>query len=230
MTADHKVFNRLRGSAGWLTLSVVVAIVIGMLVPGSWSWMLRALAGWSAGAGTFLSAAWTIMLRSDAEQTRHRCRRDDPHRGTVRALLLVASAASILAVCLALRESSGSGHPHEAFSVGVPILATTLAWLLVHTLHALHYARMYYHNDDDPDGPPSGGFDLHHAPDDQPDYRDFIYVAFAIACTFGVTDTVLTCKSARRTVTGHAVLSFAFATVVLGLAVNVITNLTSGGR
>ncbi len=168
-------------------------------------------------------------MRASPAETRKRCRRDDAYRGTIDTLLLFVSVASVGAVCLALQESSGGGGPDKIFSVGIPILGAVLGWLLVHTLFAMHYARLFYNNDEDPDGPPAGGIDMHLEGDEEPDYRDFLYIAIAVACTFGVIDTELTSKVLRRTVTHHALLSFAFATIILALAVNVLTNLLSNG-
>ena len=206
----------------------MVGVAAILAAPGRWSWTLRALAGWAAGAAIYLAIAWWHMLRADADDTRRRCRRDDAYRGAVDTLLLLASLASVGAVCVALRDSSGGGGWAHLVGVGIPIAAVVVAWLLVHTLYAMHYARLFYQNDDDPDGPSSGGFKMHEQSNEEPDYRDFLYVAFAIACTFGVTDTELTSKPARRSVAKHALLSFALATIVLALAVNVLTNLLSG--
>lgn len=142
--------------------------------------------------------------------------------------LTLATFAAVGAVCLALRDSSAKDGPSPWFGVGVPILAVLLAWLLVHTLYAFDYARRYYDPDDDrDDGSPGRGLDFHE--DALPDYRDFLYVAFSVACTFGLTDVEVNCKPFRRAITQHTILSFAFATIVIALAVNVITNLLSGG-
>ena len=220
--------RRLHGSTVRLAIAITVAIATTAALPGGWSWVLRSLGGWSAGMLVYLAIAWRMMLCADADTTRRYCRTEDQNRGMIDMLLLLVSGASIVAVCVALREASTPGGPGKIVSVGVPIVAAVLAWLLVHTIYALHYARLFYHNDEDPDGPPTGGFDLHQD-DAEPDYRDFLYIALAVACTFGVTDTELTSKPVRRTVMWHALLAFAFATIVLALAVNVITNLLSSG-
>jgi uncharacterized membrane protein len=89
--------------------------------------------------------------------------------------------------------------------------------------------RLFYRNNEDPDGPPTGGFD-NQENNSAPDPRDFIYLAFAVARTSGVTDIEVTSKLARRTVAKHAMLSSACGTVVLALVVNVVTNLLSGGE
>ena len=220
----------LDGSAGRLTLAIISDLIAFWIAPSAWSWTLRALAAWSVGATVYLAIAWSHIFRADPDTTRCRCRRDDAYRGTVDALLLAASLASVGAVCLALSDSHPDGGSGSVVGVGIPILSVVLAWLLVHTLYAMHYARLFYQSDDDPNGPPRGGFDLHEADGGPPDYRDFLYIAIAVACTFGVTDTELTSKRARRAVAKHSLLSFAFATIVLALAVNVVTNLLSRGR
>ncbi|MDB5328308.1 MAG: hypothetical protein JWM57_3877 [Phycisphaerales bacterium] len=222
--------DRIGGAAARLALSIVVILLTTVAVPHSWSWTLRGLAGWSAGAGTYLFMAWRIMLRADADATRHRCRMDDASRGIVDLLLTVATFASVGAVCLALKDSQNDHGTMKVFGIVLPILATASAWVLVHTLYALHYARLFYINEDDADGPPAGGFDWHDDPKTAPDYRDFLYIAFAIGCTYGVTDTDVNRKVVRRTITKHGILSFVFATIVVALAVNISTNLLFGGN
>jgi uncharacterized membrane protein len=224
MPSPHHWTDRFGGAAGRLTVSVLAGVGVFALVPGDWSWVLRSLAGWSAGAAVYLAMAWSVVMCADAETTKRRSRTEDPSRALVDALLTVAALVSLAAVAVALSESGKKDLP-LLISVGLPMLTVALGWTLVHTLYAMHYARLYYHNDQDSGGPPTGGLDLHeNAP---PDYRDFLYVAFSIACTFGVTDVNVTAKPIRRVITKHAVLSFALATIVLALAVNVFTNLLS---
>ena len=225
-------FVDLRGATGKLLVGLAVAltvlVVLTLVAPGL-SWTLRGLAAWCGGVGAYLVLAWRLMLRADAEATRRHCRREDESRGAIDALLLAASAASVAAVAMALRDTDAARGTSPAVAVGVPMLAVVLSWLLTHTLYALHYARLFYVNDDDPDGPPVGGFDFHNDGDALPDYWDFIYVALAVACTFGLTDTEATNRAVRRTITKHALLAFTFATVVFALVINVITSLLSRG-
>lgn len=235
MPARSFFLDRYGGAATRLVASIIVGVGVAVFMPHTWSLTLHCLGGWSGGAGLYLLMAWSVIFRADSAATQHRCRMDDPSRGIVDVLLCLATVASITAVCLALHDSHAPGGPPRAFSVGLPILAAVLAWFLVHTLYALHYARLWYHadSDGDKDGPPAMGIDFHDknpdgTPAPPPDYRDFFYVSLSIACTYGVTDVELNGKTYRRTVAKHGVLSFIFATIVLALAVNVITNLLSG--
>ena len=224
-------FVDLRGATGKLLVGLAVTLAVlaalTLVAPGL-SWTLRGLAAWCGGVGTYLALAWRLMLWADADRTRRHCRREDESRGAIDMLLLAASAASVAAVALALRDADAARGASRAVAVGIPILAVVLSWLLTHTLYALHYARLFYVNNDDPDGPPVGGFDFHNDGDAMPDYWDFVYVALAVACTFGLTDTEATNNAVRRTITKHALLAFVFATVVFALALNVISTLLSG--
>ena len=87
------------------------------------------------------------------------------------------------------------------------------AWATVHSVFLLRYTRLYYAD-------PIGGIDFH--ADDQPDYRDFAYVALTIGMTFQVSDTDLTAKRIRRSALEHALLSFVFGAVILGITINIV--------
>ena len=50
-----------------------------------------------------------------------------------------------------------------------------------------------------------------------PQFLDYLYFAVSVATTFGTTDVNVTDRLLRRTVTGQAVLAFAFNTVILAL-------------
>ena len=55
-------------------------------------------------------------------------------------------------------------------------MSVVLAWLSVHTIYLLRYARDYY-------SPPEGGIDFH---GEAPDYVDFAYLALTIGMTFQI--------------------------------------------
>jgi uncharacterized membrane protein len=92
-----------------------------------------------------------------------------------------------------------------------------LSWGCVHTVFTLRYARAYYRAD------ASGGINFNE--DEPPAYFDFAYVAFTIGLTFQVSDTNLTSKAMRRLALEHALLSFLFGAVMIGLTINVLASL-----
>lgn len=90
-----------------------------------------------------------------------------------------------------------------------------LAWSLLNMLFAFHYAHEYYRLRKRKPRPlsfPGTG---------APDYFDFIYFAFTIGMTFQVTDVEIRASPIRHVAFVHALLSFFFSVLVLGLIVNV---------
>ena len=69
-----------------------------------------------------------------------------------------------------------------------------------------------------------GGWDF--PGDDEPHYKDFLYLSFGISMTCrGVADVQITSRSTRYIVLFHCVLSFFFNTAILAMSVNIIAGL-----
>ena len=216
----HDTFNRPQGARGRLILAGAIMLGVAALPPYGYSVTLRLLIAWSAGVAVYLALVWRLILRADATATQEFSVRDDPARWAIELILILASLASLVGVFFALVEAARAHTAATYAETALAILSATLAWVLTHTVYAMHYARLYYHDDE---GEPTGGMDFHC--DEPPDYRDFCYYAFAVATTFGATDVVLTGKHMRRTTVVHSLLSFALATINLSLALNVVTSL-----
>ena len=117
-----------------------------------------------------------------------------------------------------LVAGSAKGVQADAASA-VGIGSVAAAWLVVHTLFTLRYARLYYLGDD-------GGVDFNQ-PDYQPTYRDFAYLAFTIGMTYQVSDTDLTTKDMRRAALRHAILSYVFGTAIIAMTINIVAGIAS---
>src|SRR2546429_367784 len=95
-----------------------------------------------------------------------------------------------------------------------------LSWLLIHTLFAFHYARLYYFL--------SEGGDQHHRglkfpnDDDEPDYLDFAYYSFVVGMTSQVSDIAVLSRPMRRLTLIHGVLSFIYNIAILAMSINII--------
>jgi uncharacterized membrane protein len=100
---------------------------------------------------------------------------------------------------------------------GIAVFTIFLSWFTVHTLFVLRYARLYYAD-------PPGGIEFAESKE-PPDYMDFVYVAFTVGMTFQVSDTGIAQRNIRRTVIRHALLSYVFGTLIIGVAINVVGNL-----
>jgi uncharacterized membrane protein len=69
----------------------------------------------------------------------------------------------------------------------------------------------------------AGGIDFNE--DEPPNYIDFGYYSFVIGMTFQVADTNVTSRAIRRATLHHALLSYLFGSVLLGLVINVVATL-----
>ncbi len=88
-------------------------------------------------------------------------------------------------------------------------------------MYTLRYAHLYYHDDHEGIGGlefPGGG---------RPSYVDFAYLSFTIGMCFQVSDVVVSSRQIRRTVLGHALLSFVYNTAILATAINLAVGVFS---
>jgi uncharacterized membrane protein len=173
---------------------------------------------WIATAATFVIWTWIAVGRMTATDTRDHATREDPTQPVTDIILLLASVASLAGVGYLLIAQSASGADTElAAAVGVGSVA--VAWLIVHTVYSLRYARLYY-------GDTEGGIDFNQ--DEPPCYLDFAYLAFTLGMTYQVSDTDLQTREIRGTALRHALLSYVLGAVVLATVINMIAGL--GGK
>jgi uncharacterized membrane protein len=208
-------FDRLRSSTK-VSLAAVVGVAAGAAAALFTLPQASALIGWDVAALAFLFGTWLAVWDLDPESTQHRATRLDPSRGVADLLVILAGVAILTAVALALVQA---GHAHgatKAYLLTIGLVSVVLSWLCVHTVFMLNYARLYY------SGEP-GGIEFNEPED--PDYRDFAYLAFTIGMTFQVSDTNLTTKSIRRTALRHALVSYLFGAVIIALAINIVASL-----
>lgn len=127
----------------------------------------------------------------------------------------VIFAIVVLSVCLSLGGVLiVRGFPHV--QQAIMFTAVGLSWVLLHTIFALHYARLFYADDKLPT--------LVFPNDDKPDYLDFAYFSFVIGMTFQVSDVVTNTKHIRRIVLLHSLISFVFNTVIVALTIGVLAS------
>ena len=197
---------------------VGTATVLGLtLMPSGPGWMVRIVAGWNAAALAILSLAWWLIWRSDTPTTRFRAAAEDPGRSVVWAIVLAASTFSLFAAVVVLRRAKSLSPGESALLIGLCLVAVVSSWSLTHTAYTLRYAHLYY-RDDDNDG--EGG--LTFPGEELPSYFDFAYFAFTVGMCFQVSDVVITSPTIRRAVLAHALLSFAYNTLIVALVLNLV--------
>lgn len=185
----------------------------------------RTILSLDLGGLCFLLLTWHMMSGATPAKMRRRAFEQD--EGQVTILLLTVGAAMFSMVAIAFELQGLKELPaailwrHLALAIGSIICA----WLVTHTMFALHYAHGYY-GDVDGDWTTeerADGLEFPNTPD--PDYWDFIYYAFTVGMTAQTSDVQVASSAMRRLTLAHAVLSFVFNTVILALSVNIAAGL-----
>ncbi|TPG25638.1 DUF1345 domain-containing protein [Mycolicibacterium hodleri] len=198
-------------------LGVAAAIAVGLFA----GWPYAAAAGWIIAAMAYLTWTWLIVGPLDADGTRAHAtkyRDDDSTPWILDIAVLIASVASLGGVGYLLIAGSTGGD--SAAVVGA--LSVVAAWVTVHTVYMLRYARLYYGGDE-------GGIDFHQD-GYRPDYGDFAYLAFTLGMTYQVSDTDLTARPVRMAALRHALLSFLLGAIILAITINLVASLIGSGH
>ena len=197
-----------------LAAGTIAAIVTGSL----WSWQFAATVGWAVAALVYTASVLAATLRFDAAQTKAHANREDPERGVGDTLVLLLSVASLVSVGFVLVAASDAQGSTRAATAALAVVSVALSWVLLHTLYALRYARLYY------SGGSGAGIDFNQTED--PRYTDFAYLSFTLGMTYQVSDTSITTHTIRSAALGHALLSFLFGSVILASTINLIAGLS----
>jgi uncharacterized membrane protein len=191
------------------------SVAAALAVIGGASWSVAVLVAEDVAAAVFLVWVWSTIATADAPATTRLAREEDASRAAAEAVLIGAGSASLLAVVFTLGQAGHAGPPERGLLTALAIGSVALAWMSVHTIYLLRYARHYY-------SPPEGGIDFH---GEAPDYVDFAYLALTIGMTFQISDTDVTAKRVRRAVLHHALLSYLFGTVIVAITVSSVAAL-----
>jgi uncharacterized membrane protein len=201
---------------------VVIGVLSALLARGH-GWEFRLLVGWDAGAFALLSFIWIRILTGDPQETRCRSASADPGRTATWVLVLVASTFSLFAGAFVLRNLHRTHPAPDPWLLPLCLVSVVVAWTLTHTSYTLRYAHLYYRDDEEGEG------GLEFPGNRKPDDFDFAYFAYTVGMCFQVSDVAISSAGIRRAVLGHAVLSFAYNTVILALALNLFFGFVAPG-
>jgi len=208
-TPDPRLFSaRLR-----VNVCAVIGLVAGLVSAPFSPWQLSLLIGWVGLTLSLLAWIWIENIGCDAAATQARSTAEDNSRITAVAVMVTASVVSLVGVGFGLAKARHVDFPMEVTLTIVAVLSLVLSWFVVHSMFTLRYAHQYYIT-------PVGGIEFPGGA--VPDYRDFAYFAFTIGMSFAVSDTNVTSQVVRRIALRHALVSYLFGTVIVGLAINVI--------
>ncbi len=215
------VTGRLLWNRRRLWLSVSLGAAAWMAMPTEVDAVNRWLTAWCAFGLVYLLQGLALMLTADTGSIEQRARHEDEGAAIILLLIVLAAAASFGAVVMALAGATDKGS--NGLGVGLAAGSIAVAWLLIHTAFALHYAHRYYilaH----------GRHNTHGAPLDFPGrqtpvYVDFLYFSFTVGTTSQTSDVALLTTEMRGLVLVHGVVAFLFNTTLLALTVNIAASL-----
>lgn len=205
--------------------AVAIGTVFAWLAPADFRPATREVVAWDGFCLSLLALTWATIFTADAAYLRRVATRQDPGRTALFGAVVLAAAASLLAVGLLLHGLKDLPHSEQLEQVAVSVVAVLGSWLLLHTLFTLRYAHAYFSADPgaDPAADPRGG--LAFAGAAPTTYWDFAYYAFTIGMTAQTSDTGVTTLPMRQLTLAHGLLSFGFNTAVIALGVNVVSSL-----
>ena len=208
-----------RSALGRLGISLCMAGALVAVLRGvaGVNGVVTALGGWDIGGLTWLVLVWLTTANADAIVTRARAGAEDPGRRAAYFVVLLGSSASLLAATLLSRRVKSMADDGErTLLVSLCFIAVAIAWMLAHTAFTLRYAHLYYREDEEG----VGGVEF--AGSLPPSYLDFAYFAFTIGMCFQVSDMSVSSRQIRGTVLAHALISFAFNSVLLAFVLNLV--------
>jgi uncharacterized membrane protein len=218
--SEPKLRGVVRLGAMWrlaiaLGLAALVTIAARPVAPGN----IAVLLSWDAFVLCYLAMGWTVIALTDENQTRQRAQRYDPGGYMIFLLVVFAASASFVAIGFMVGDIRALGFWERAERLTLSVTALFLSWLLIHTLFAFHYARLYYFL---PQGKAAHHRGLKFPDDDEPDYLDFAYYSFVVGMTSQVSDVAVLSRPMRRLTLIHGVLSFVYNITILAMSVSII--------
>jgi uncharacterized membrane protein len=211
--------NRLAGFG----LAAIVAAAVVIFAPAWLAGIPRIVAAYDGAAAALLATLWLLGIHSDAKRTQVRAAVEDPGRDIVLAAVLISVAAGLGSAVAILGTSPHTATANEKGVVyGLAIGAVVLGWLVIHTMFLFRYAHMFYYDDDDDNEADRG---LNFPGNEDPNDYDFAYFSFVIGMTFQVSDVQITDTKLRKVALAHALVSFAYSTMILALAINIVSGL-----
>lgn len=216
MDAHHKLGISLFAGA-------LAIIMTGSVVEKPINWMI----GWLVYSTAHLGLAWVTILSSHPSEVRREVDGQDSNRILIYLFVIVASFVSLFAILFLLHDAGKRASSSDlTIHLILSFSCIVCSWILVHTVFTLRYAHLYYR-------PTEGGRNagkqqqrgLEFPNDAEPDFLDFTYFSFVIGMTFQVSDVTISSRELRRLALVHALLSFAFNTLLVALTINVVSGM-----
>lgn len=162
------------------------------------------------------------LLELSAEESRRCFGNTEPNSARLlrRTILLAFLAVLVLGICIHDVKQRTGPLPAE-LRLTLFFAALFCTWLELHLAFAFYYARAYFSGNPKRTGREGSEQVFIFPGTNNPAFSDFLYVAYAVALTFAMSDVDAEDSGIRRVVLLQAIVSFLFYTTIF----SVITNL-----
>jgi uncharacterized membrane protein len=208
-------------SRPYLLGALALGVAVGLLAPGDYNGLRRALIGWNSGVWSYLLTMSWAMFRADHSRVRAIAEKQDEKGGVVLAAVIVGAILSVYAIVTELANMKEASEHVKALHYAFTALTVVGSWLLVGVMYCFHYAHLYYTANKHT--LPLAFPDRHM----EPNYWDFLYFSFTLSVAVQTSDVTIKTRDMRKLVLGHCVLAFFFNLVILGLSVNIAAGLVN---
>jgi uncharacterized membrane protein len=181
-----------------------------------------ALVTWDTFAMTLLALSWGGITGADAKATRDRAGSEDPGRTLVYVIVVLTSSVSLLGATLLVRDPHALAPGLAGAAAALCLVTVGLAWTMTHVAFTFRYAHLYYREDSE------GVGGLEFPGGIAPMYFDFAYFAFTIGMCFQVSDVCVSSHQIRRAVLLHAIISFAYNSIILAFVLTLVFGRMAG--
>ncbi len=196
-----------------------VAAVAAWFAAAGEEWQTRSLAAGDAFFVVYLILLTLFAARATPDSTMKYARIEDEGVSIIALLTLAAVGFSLVAI-ITILTAAESIH---GLALVVAITSVPLGWLTVHGSLALHYARLYYAEEDD--GGSTEGLEF--PGDEEPDVWDFLYFSFVLGMTAQTSDVEISGQRIRRSALVHSIVSYFYNAVIIALTVNVAVQIAA---
>ena len=219
MSHAHNALKRVIIGRTRLFISLGFGLFVMAALPDTLRLMTRIVLGWDALTLSYVILTGSLMINSDVSHCKHRASIYDEGDWIILIVTVLGAITSFFAIISELAASKAAG---QAFITTFSFTAVTvvLSWAFTHMIFALHYANLFYRTNAKGE---HGG--LLFPGDREPDYRDFLYYAFVIACAAQTADVATVSPAMRRVTLIHCITAFAFNSAILALMINITAGL-----
>lgn len=195
--------------------AVATGAAVGAIVSRYAEPAIAALSGWNVAGLVLLTLTGSQVGGMDPADTRSHAAGEDPGRTTVYVGVVVTSLVSLFTATFVAHQAASISFERELL-VGLCLWTVAQSWVLTHTSFTMRYAHLYYREGLE------GVGGLEFPGEAPPTYSDFAYFGFTVGMCFQVSDVTVSRPQIRRVVLLHALLSFAYSTVILAFTLNLM--------